>query len=261
MPVLETRLDQSVAILTMNRPDVLNAFDVPTIEAYHAAIHEAGRDPHVRAVVLTGAGNGFCAGGDVKAMRGALEKDPQGLFADLTKHLHAAVTALRRMPKPVVGAINGVAAGGGFGLALACDVRIASTAARFKPSYFRIGVVPDGGMTYFLPRLLGQARANAITFGDMLVEAQQALEWGLVSKVVPSERLLDDAVAYARRLANGPSFALAKAKDLLERTFERGLEEQLDAERADNVASAGTIDFAEGVRSFFEKREAHFTGH
>lgn len=254
-------MDKGVAVLTMNRPEVLNAFDVPTAEAYHKALAQAAKDPHVRAVVLTGAGNGFCAGGDVKAMRGALETDPKALFSDLTRHLHAAVIEMRRMAKPIVGAINGVAAGGGFGLALACDVRIASTAARFKPSYFRIGVVPDGGMTYFLPRLIGQARAQAITFGDTLVESQHALEWGLVAKVVAPERLMSEAIAYAKRLAHGPAFALAKAKDLLERTFDRTLEEQMDAERRENVASAGTIDFAEGVRSFFEKREPHFVGH
>jgi 2-(1,2-epoxy-1,2-dihydrophenyl)acetyl-CoA isomerase len=168
---------------------------------------------------------------------------------------------MSRMPKPVIGAVNGVAAGGGFGLALACDVRIASTAARFKPSYFRIAVVPDGGMTYFLPRLVGLARAQTMTFGDELVESHKALEWGLVTKVVAPESLMAESIAYARRLAHGPCLALAKAKDLLEHTFERTLEEQMDAERRENVASAATIDFAEGVRSFFEKREPHFTGH
>jgi 2-(1,2-epoxy-1,2-dihydrophenyl)acetyl-CoA isomerase len=264
--VLLTTEDR-VATLTLNRPEVLNAFDVPTISRLRELVEEVGRRAHrgeVRSLVLTGAGRGFCAGGDVDSMADALRgkghPDARELFRELTRHLHATIVDLRRLPVPVIAAVNGAAAGGGFGLALACDIRIASTEAKFRPSYFKIGVVPDGGITLLLPRVVGESKAAEILLEDQLVGAEEAKRIGLVHVVVGPEALPKVAMEHARRFAEGAPFALASAKRLVYQSLQRDLESQLEDERRLNYESAGTRDFAEGIAAYREKRSPKFTG-
>jgi 2-(1,2-epoxy-1,2-dihydrophenyl)acetyl-CoA isomerase len=247
---------EGVAIVTLDKPDKLNAFDVPMAAALHDALARAARDDAVGAVVLTGAGRAFCAGGDASAM--LAEAEPSKVFAELTAHLHPCSELLATMAKPTVAAVNGVAAGGGFSLALACDLRVAAQEAKFKAAFMTLGAVPDTGITWQLPRVVGPARARELLLLDLPVDASRALELGLVHRVVPSAHLADEALALARQLAQGPRFAQAKTKALLDGAFGRGLNEHLDDERRWNTESARLPDLREGLRAFAEKRKPRF---
>ncbi len=257
MPEIETRREGAVAVVTLNRPEVYNAFSLAMIRELGAALRALTHDSAVGAIVLTGAGKAFCAGGDVAEMDANVHR-AHDHFLDLTADHHAVVRLLVEGPKPVVCALNGVAAGGGFGLALCGDLRIASEQARFKPAYFRLGVAPDGGSTWLLPRLVGFTRAQELLFHDRVVSAQEALALGLVHEVVPAERLMPRALEEAQALARGPPFALAAAKRLLAATTSHDLAAQLALERRLNSESGATADFAEGARAFREKREPVF---
>lgn len=256
--VLVERRGRAVALVTLHRPHVLNAFTLAMARELRARLEELERDPGVRALVLTGAGTAFCSGGDVAEMEGNAAR-AESHFLDLTEHHHEVVKLLVAGRLPVVVAVNGVAAGGGFGLALCGDLRLASPEARFKPAYFRLGVAPDGGSTWLLPRLVGAARAQELLFHDRAVRAEEALALGLVHEIVPAEALLARALAEADALARGPSFALAAAKRLLSTTTSSGLDEQLALERRLNAESGGTAEFREGVLAFREKRAPDFT--
>lgn len=250
-----------VATVRIARPDRYNAFDVETVGEIRRALESVSEDDAVRSVLLTGEGSAFCAGGDTDEMLEALDDGaPDRLFKELTRHLHAAIVETRRMPKPVVAAVNGAAAGGGFGLALAADIRVASEDAFFLPAYFEIGVVPDGGITWFLPRIVGRGRAFEILLRDRRVPADEAAEIGLVDRVVPGDELLPAARDLAGELADGPPIAVAEAKALLDRSLERSLEAQLERERRANAASARTDDFAEGLRAYHGDRDPDFEG-
>ena len=257
MADVETRVEDGVAVVTLNRPAVFNAFTLEMVRALRDALVAALDDPAVGALVVTGAGRAFCAGGDVDEMYANLHR-AEAHFLDLTQDHHAVVRLLVAGPKPVVCAINGVAAGGGFGLALCGDLRIAGEHARFKPAYFRLGVAPDGGSTWLLPRLVGFTKAQELLFHDRVVKADEALALGLVHEVVPQERLMERAMEEARALARGPPFALAAAKELMAATTSNDLVTQLHLERRLNSASGGTADFAEGAAAFREKRDPRF---
>lgn len=257
MPDVETRVEDGVAVFTLNRPAVFNAFTLEMVRELRAKLQAAIEDPGVGALVVTGAGKAFCAGGDVDEMFANLRR-AEAHFLDLTADHHAVVRILVAGPKPVVCAINGVAAGGGFGLALCGDIRVAGEHARFKPAYFRLGVAPDGGSTYLLPRLVGFTKAQELLFHDRVVKADEALALGLVHEVVPQERLMARAMEEARALARGPPFALAAAKELMAATTSNDLVTQLHLERRLNSASGGTADFAEGAAAFREKRDPRF---
>lgn len=257
MADVEIRKEGAVAVVTLDRPDVYNAFTLAMIREMRARLEELTRDEAVGAIVLTGAGKAFCSGGDVAEMFDNLHRAEEH-FLDLTADHHAVVTLLVAGPKPVVCALNGVAAGGGFGLALCGDIRIASTSARFKPAYFKLGVAPDGGSTWLLPRLVGFTRAQRILLDDRMMTAEEAREMGLVHEVVPAGELMPCALAEAARLASGPSFALAAMKRLMAETTSHDLAKQLALERRLNSQSGGTAEFREGARAFKEKREPRF---
>lgn len=257
MPDVEVRQENGVAVVTLNRPRVYNAFTLGMIRALRAHLEALARDEGVGAIVLTGAGGAFCAGGDVGEMEANLHRAEQH-FLDLTADHHAVVRLLVEGPTPVVCAIAGAAAGGGFGLALAGDLRIAGESARLKPAYFRLGVAPDGGSTWLLPRLVGFTRAQELILHDRVVRAPEARDLGLVHEVVPDERLMERAMEEAWALAQGPRFALAAAKRLMAQTTSNDLAQQLALERRLNSESGGTTEFAEGARAFHEKRAPDF---
>ena len=259
-PSILLRVEDAVATVTLNRPAALNALDLRMAEALAEACEECEEHQGVRAVVLTGAGRGFCAGGDMRAAFGEVERggDPEGFFRDLTVPLHRAILSLRRMPKPVVAAINGAAGGAGMSLAAACDLRLAAEGARFKQAYTSIGLTPDGGWTAIVPQLVGASIASELLFLDPVIDAAEALRLGLVHQVVPERGLMARVGEVSRALADGPSTAFAGAKALLNAWLLPALEAQLDRERQRIIGQGATGDFREGVVAFVEKRRPRF---
>ncbi len=259
-PLVQTEDDDGIRTLRLNRPDRYNAFNVPLINALRERFDEAASDDTVDGIVLAGAGKAFCAGGDVKAMRDAVESTggAEDLFLALTEHLHPLIEAIRGCPKPVVAAVHGAVAGGGFGLALSCDWRVGSPNASFKPAYATLGIVPDGGLTFFLPRIAGWGIANRIVMADVPVGADDAHHWGLLDEVVEADHAHTRAVARARRLADLPTESFAETKALLNRTLAQDLTTQLADERQRNAASAARPTLSEGLAAFFEKRDPRF---
>ncbi len=253
-----------VGIITLDRAEARNALTPEMIDEFGEAI-EACKRPDVRAVLLTGTGGAFCSGADVKNMVETLEAGgPQGLH----EHIHTlaevlhnkVVLGLRRLEKPVVAAINGVAAGAGFSLTLGCDLRVAASSARFLMAYANIGATADGGSTYLLPRLVGSGRAMEIYLASQPISAQAAQEMGLVNQVVPDEELHRHAMETAVRLANGPTLAYGRVKALFDGSWDADLPTQLDAETEALATSSLTVDFQEGIKAFTERRQARFEG-
>jgi 2-(1,2-epoxy-1,2-dihydrophenyl)acetyl-CoA isomerase len=263
LSTLSIEIDGELGILTLDRPEALNAMSPEMIgELTLASAWLADRAP-IRALIVTGAGRGFSAGGDVNWFRGGLDDPELDLPSDVRRGadvLHQAIVDFRRIPYPVIGAINGVAAGAGFSLALMCDLRIASADAAFVCAYGRIGASPDGGMTYFLPRVVGPAKAIELLLEDPLLSADQALELGLVSEVVAPEELLGEARAKAESLAAKAPHYVRTAKRLVAQSLDNTLADHLQLERHGIADSMATDDLREGVTAFFEGREAKFTG-
>ena len=247
--------DAGVATITLNRPDALNALNAAMRSELLAAIKAAGRDGRVRAIVITGAGRGFCAGADLRGGSGERE-----FRRVLTDEYNPLIEAIRRVPKPVVASVNGVAAGAGVSLALAADLVIASEAARFVPAFNRIALVPDSGLTRTLVRALGRHRATAILLGERELNAAEALEAGLVMAVVPGDRLGEETRALAGRLASGPTGAIGLTKRLVDAAEDATLAETLASEAALQEVAGRGADHAEGVAAFAEKREPRFNG-
>jgi len=246
-----------VLTLTLNRPDALNSFNVEMKEALLAALKEAARDKAVRVVLLTGAGRAFSAGQDLKERQDPGAAD---LGTELRLRYNPIILAMRRLEKPVIGAINGVAAGAGISVALACDIRLASESASFIEVFGRVGLVPDTGSSWFLPRLVGYARAAEMSFTTDPVDAATAERIGLVNRVVPADQLLTEANALAARLAKSAPIALALAKRALNRSLETSLEQALEFEAELQAIAGRSKDYAEGVAAFVEKRAANFSG-
>ena len=248
--------DQGVCIVTLNRPDVLNAFNRPMARELQAAIAAAAGDASVRALLLTGAGRGFCAGQDLgEAMSANLD------LGEIVKtSYNPIILAIRNLEKPVVCAVNGVAAGAGANLALACDLVVAAEDASFIQSFSKVGLVPDTSGTFFLPRLIGPARATALMFLAEKLPATKALEWGMIYQVVPPSVLLETATSLARQLAAMPTRGLALAKQALNASFANDLEAQLGVEEQMQRQAGRTEDYAEGVRAFLEKRKPNYVG-
>jgi 2-(1,2-epoxy-1,2-dihydrophenyl)acetyl-CoA isomerase len=256
MAEVETSREGAVLTLTLNRPDVLNALDAATHKALAAALKEARADD-VRAVVLTGAGRGFCVGQDLTELRED-RADPIG--ARLRGNYHPNIKAIRALEKPVIAAVNGAAAGAGLSLACACDLRIASDQATFVPAFVNIGLVPDSGGTFFVTRLVGQARAFEWLCSGRRLTAAEAKEWGVVSEVVDGDALAARAAELATELAALPTRAIGMTKRLLDRAPTAGLDDQLEWEAQLQTAATQTEDFREGVAAFLEKRPPEFQG-
>ena len=250
----------AVSVITLNRPDSLNAIDERMSRELLAALDGIHFDNSVRAILLKAAGRAFCAGGDVKGMRDSLEVKSSQFLKDLTLTFHAVISAMRRMPKPIVGAVQGFAAGGGFSLVLGCDMVMAAEDARFNLAYANIGLNPDGGSTYFLPRIISWQKLMEAIFTARMIPALEAAQWGLVNRVVPAAELEKAALELAHQLAAGPTFAFAQAKALISESLSRTLEYQMEEERQKLAQTAGTKDFTEGIRAFFEKRKPEFSG-
>jgi 2-(1,2-epoxy-1,2-dihydrophenyl)acetyl-CoA isomerase len=255
MAEVETSHDGGVLTITLNRPDVLNAFTAELHKQLVGAFKEA-REPEVRAVVVTGAGRGFCVGQDLNEF-GEAAKDIAGR---LRANYHPTIRAVRGLEKPVLAAVNGPAAGAGLSFACACDLRLAAESATFVPAFINIGLVPDMGGTFFVTRLLGPARAFEWMTSGRRLTAQEALDWGLVSEVVPDERLAERAAEWGAELAAMPTRGVALSKRLFDNASTATLEEQLELEAQLQAAATRTEDFREGVDAFLQKREPEFKG-
>jgi 2-(1,2-epoxy-1,2-dihydrophenyl)acetyl-CoA isomerase len=255
MAEVETTRDGSVLTITLNRPDKLNAFDAATHAGFAKALMEAV-DAEVRAVVLTGAGRGFCVGQDLGEVRES-DRDIAGLLrARWNRH----VLGLRGLEKPVLAAVNGAAAGAGLSLACACDLRVAADSAAFVPAFVNVGLVPDTGGSWLVPRLLGYSRAFEWMCSGRKIGADEGFAWGLVSEVVAGDGVLARTQERAAELAALPTRAIAMTKRLFERAAGSSLVDQLELEAQLQVAATRTEDFAEGVAAFLEKREPRFSG-
>ncbi len=257
--VLEERKG-AVVTLTLNRPERLNALDVALARALVEALGRVAEDPAVRAVVLTGAGRGFCAGGDLNLLREARARNAGHELEGLLRGGKEVVLAVVGMRKPVLAAINGPAAGAGVNLALACDLRIASDRASFAESFAKVGLFPDFGGTYLLPRLVGPARAAEMFYTGEMISAADAERLGLVNRVVPHDFLAEEAAVMAAHLAAAPPLAVRAVKQVLFGSDRAALERALDAEIEQQVECFLSEDCVEGLAAFFEKRPPHFRG-
>ena len=255
--VLLDRAD-GVGVLTLNRPEKLNAFAGEMRRELADALDALEADAAVRVIVITGAGRGFCAGADVGYMAELVTKQDVESMSALVEAGRRVVMTIRESSKPVIGAINGVAAGGGANLALACDIRIASDRARLAQSFNRIGLHPDWGGTYFLPRLVGPARALELMWDAETIDADRALALGLFNRVVAHEALADTVRAYALSLAAKPALSLALTKRAIYQSLDRTLPEMLDYELDAQLRCFAGPDAAEGIRAFVEKRAPSF---
>lgn len=247
-----------VATITLDRPERGNAMDMEVMrELMHASLH-CDESPQVRAVIITGAGRFFCAGGDLASF--GETDDPASLIKEMTVYFHAAVSRFNRMDAPVIAAVNGMAAGAGFSLAAACDISLAAASARFASQYTAAALSPDGSSTFFVPRLVGMRRAAELMLTNRMLSAEEAVEWGLITRVVEDERLLDEARELAEGLAAGPTLAYGAVKRLLAESSSATLETQMEMEARSIGALSASADGREGVRAFLEKRPPRFTG-
>lgn len=254
-------MQASVGVITLNRPASLNALTAQVANEFLGALGEA-RERGARAIILTGAGRAFSAGGDLREMQSSAEKEGriEAFFDEPLKLLNSCIMQIRRMPLPIIAAVNGAASGGGCNLALACDLVIAGESARFNQAFIKIGLTPDCGGTYILPRTVGWKRATELLMTGDVVDARQALEMGMINRVVPDDELMTAAYRLAARLANAPTVAIGRIKEMLEQSATNDLSTQLELERKMQLKSGQTEDFKEGVAAFIEKRPPKFKG-
>jgi len=251
-----------LATITLNRPSAYNALDLVTADALLEALIRCDEDSAVRAVMITGSGAAFCAGGDIRGMVERVKTDGNAAryLKALTVRLHGVVSTMVRMPKPVLTAVNGAAAGAGLSLAIAGDLVIAAESARFTVAYTGIALAPDGSSTFFLPRLIGAKRALELMYSNRAVPAEEAKSLGLVNEIYPSANFRESAESYATALARGPTVAFGSAKKLVTLSAESSIETQMEHERRAIAACGRTEDFKEGADAFFAKRPPKFRG-
>jgi 2-(1,2-epoxy-1,2-dihydrophenyl)acetyl-CoA isomerase len=256
---IQLELRGAVGIITLNRPASLNALTSEVGQEFKAAVGEVWQR-RARAVVIAGAGRAFCAGGDLREMQRIAEREGkvEAFFDEPLGLLNECILLIRRTPLPFIAAVHGAASGGGCNLALACDVVIAGESARFNQAFIKIGLVPDCGGTFILPRLVGWKRATELMMTGAVVSAGEALEMGMINAVVPDEELLARALAMAEQLAQAPTAAIGRIKKLLEASATNDIGEQLELERKIQIQSGLTKDFREGVAAFIEKRPPKF---
>jgi 2-(1,2-epoxy-1,2-dihydrophenyl)acetyl-CoA isomerase len=250
----------SIATIVLNRPDSLNAMNLVMRQEFGNVVFELGQDDSVRVVVITGAGRAFCAGGDAKVQSTALDEVDLLTRAENIRIMNKAIMGIRKMQKPVIAAINGVAVGAGCNIALVCDIRIASVDAKFGMGFLKTGLHPDTGATYFLPRLIGTARACEMMFTGKIIDAREAERIGLVNRVVEASELADTVNELATRIAKAPPVPLVMTKNLIYDALNMDLETILEYETLGQVLCLTTKDHREGITAFIEKREAKFIG-
>jgi 2-(1,2-epoxy-1,2-dihydrophenyl)acetyl-CoA isomerase len=255
--ILYEELD-GVAKITLNRPEVINAIHTALGQELYAALKQVEANSAIRAVVLTGAGRGFCSGQDLGDRVAA---DPSLRLADsVRERYNLLITKIHTLHVPVIAAVKGVAAGAGFGLALACDIRFASSTAKFTMAFSKIGLVPDSGSSYFLPRIVGTAKALELAWTADVINAEEALRLGIVNRVFDPEVLLDETMAFAKRLAEGPTLAYQLTKQAIHANTHASLAEALEREAVLQDIAGRSHDFREGVRAFAEKRSPKYEG-
>ena len=258
-PILVSR-DAGVLSVTLNRPDKLNAFNPEMHKLLREALQEARAEAAVRAVLLTGSGRGFCAGQDLSDRNVSADAAPIDLSVSLGSNYNPLVRHLRALPKPVVCAVNGVAAGAGANIALACDIVLAARSASFVQSFSKLGLVPDSGGTYFLPRLVGSARALGLALLAERLSADEAERWGLIWKAVDDDRLIEEATRVAQALAAGPTKGYGLIKRAIQASAANSLDAQLDLERDLQREAGFSADYREGVAAFLQKRKPEYKG-
>lgn len=260
METIQFRIEAGVAHLTLNRPDKLNSFNTQMHAELHGVLDELAHSHQARALLLTGAGRAFCAGQDLSDRAVAPGGAAVDLGESIEKNYRPLVLALRNLPMPVVAAVNGVAAGAGASIALACDVVVAARSASFVQAFGRIGLIPDSGGTWFLPRLVGNARALGLAlFGDKL-GAQQAQDWGLIWRCVDDDQLESLTREMCRQLAAGPTRGFVRTRQAIHGAWNATLEQQLDVERDFQRELGNSEDYREGVAAFLARRSPRFTG-
>ncbi len=250
-----------VAIVCMNRPEALNALSLQLCVDLRAAIEQAASEG-ARAIILTGEGRAFCSGGDLREMRTMWEREGriEAFLEDPLKALHDVIRLIRETPVPFIAAVNGVCAGAGTNFALACDIVFAADNASFNEAFVRIGLSPDCGGTFFLPRAIGDKLAAELFMTGETIDADRAARIGLINRVVPADSLMEEATKFAQRLAAGPTASIGRIKQMLNASFSNDLASQLDLEHRYQIESGRSPDFKEGVAAFFEKRPPEFTG-
>lgn len=255
-------LTEGVARVTIDRPAQFNALNLQAMEELLDIANRCSTNPAVRCVLLTGAGDrAFCAGGDVPGFHAGIESGEIGLLIQrMTQALHMAISRFAGMRAPLVGAVNGVAAGAGLSLAASCDLLVAADTARFTSAYTRIGLTPDGSSTYFLTRSIGPRRAMELHMTDRVLTAAEALDWGLVNRVVPAASLMEEAGALAAKLAEGPTRAFGNVKTLIQTGLADTLESQMERESRSILEMAQSEDGREGIAAFVAKRAPRFVG-
>lgn len=253
--------DEGVAIIKLNRPHVYNAFNEQLSHEFMDALKNVAEDSSVRAIVITGEGKAFCSGQDLNDRKTLHDQGETVSLGDSVRNRYnPMIKMVYHMEKPVIAAVNGAAAGAGCSLALACDMRFITPETRFIQAFVNIGLIPDSGSTFFLPRLIGSARAFELAVTGKEVRGEEAVDIGLANYIVPAEQLLDEAIAFAKKLAKGPTVAISLIKKAIRQTWTQTLEEALEFEAVAQDIAGKTEDFKEGVQAFTQKRKPEFKG-
>lgn len=257
---IEFEITDGVAVLTLNRPDSLNSFNAQMHGEVKEALKTVKKSDEVRCLLITGNGRGFCAGQDLSDRNVAPGAEMPNLGESIEKNYNPLIRTINGLEMPVICAVNGVAAGAGANIAFACDIVLAAKSASFIQAFCKIGLVPDSGGTYTLPRLVGPARAMALAMLGDKIKAEQAEQWGMIWKAIDDEALKDEALAMAKQLATQPTRGLALIKRAINASWDNSFDEQLDLERDLQTLAGRTDDYREGVAAFMEKRQPNFTG-